>query len=113
MATHQAAEASRLLAEVREICRPLAARPTLTRADALAARLTAGTSPTFGLPAGLTQREAEVLGLVAHGLTNAEIARRLFISPRTVGQHLRSIYPKLAVSSRAGATRYAIEHRLA
>jgi DNA-binding CsgD family transcriptional regulator len=50
---------------------------------------------------------------VAHGLTDAEVAARLFISPRTVGHHLRSVYGKIEVSSRAGATRFAIEHDLA
>ena len=63
-------------------------------------------------PAGLTPREVEVLGLVATGLTNAQVAQRLFLSPRTVQRHLNSIYHKLGVSSRTAATRFAIEHRL-
>ena len=65
------------------------------------------------LPAGLTSREVEVLGLVAEGLTNAQVAHRLFLSPRTVEAHLASIYHKLGVSSRAAATRFALEHGLA
>ncbi|HEY0753739.1 MAG TPA: tetratricopeptide repeat protein [Ktedonobacteraceae bacterium] len=60
----------------------------------------------------LSQREHEVLRLVAMGLTNPQIAEHLVISPRTVQAHLRSIYQKLAVTSRSGATRYAIEHHL-
>ena len=64
------------------------------------------------LPAGLTPREVEVLGLVAEGLTNAQIAQRLFLSPRTVHRHLNSVYHKLGVSSRTAATRFAIEHGL-
>ena len=64
-------------------------------------------------PAGLSAREAEVLKLVAEGLTNAKIAERLFISPRTVERHLNSVYAKLKVGSRAAATRFAIEHGLA
>jgi DNA-binding NarL/FixJ family response regulator len=64
-------------------------------------------------PAGLTSREVEVLGLVASGMTSAKIAEELFISPRTVEAHLASIYHKLGVTSRAGATRFALEHRLA
>jgi DNA-binding CsgD family transcriptional regulator len=64
------------------------------------------------LPAALTDREAEVLRLVAQGLTNAQAAERLFLSPRTVDFHLRSIYGKLGVSSRAAATRFALEHHL-
>ena len=64
-------------------------------------------------PAGLTPREIEVLGLVAAGMTNAQVAKELFLSPRTVEAHLASIYHKLGVTSRAGATRFALEHGLA
>jgi DNA-binding CsgD family transcriptional regulator len=64
-------------------------------------------------PAGLTSREIEVLGLVAAGMTSAQIAKELFLSPRTVEAHLASIYHKLGVTSRAGATRFALEHGLA
>jgi DNA-binding CsgD family transcriptional regulator len=63
-------------------------------------------------PAGLTAREVEVLQLVAQGLTDAQVAECLVISPRTVNWHLTSIYSKLQVSSRCAATRYAIEHQL-
>lgn len=62
---------------------------------------------------GLTTREVEVLGLVAEGLTDAEVAERLVVSIRTVHAHLRSIYRKLDVRSRSAATRYALEHGLA
>ena len=61
-------------------------------------------------PARLTPREIEVLGLVAVGMTNAQVAKELFVSPRTVETHLTSIYHKLGVSSRAAATRFALEH---
>ncbi len=64
-------------------------------------------------PDGLTAREVEVLRVVAQGLTNEQVAERLVISPRTVDTHLTSIYSKIGVSSRAAATRYAIEHHLA
>jgi DNA-binding NarL/FixJ family response regulator len=64
-------------------------------------------------PTGLSAREVEVLRLVAKGLTNAQVAEKLFISPRTVNRHLNSIYAKLGVSSRAAATRFAVEHDLA
>ncbi|HYB01072.1 MAG TPA: LuxR C-terminal-related transcriptional regulator [Ktedonobacteraceae bacterium] len=60
----------------------------------------------------LTEREAEVLRLVARGLTNEQVAEQLFISPRTVNSHLTSVYAKIGVSSRSGATRYAIENKL-
>ena len=61
----------------------------------------------------LTEREVEVLHLVAMGLTNVQIAEQLTISPRTVHAHVRSIYSKLGISSRSAATRYAIHHRIA
>lgn len=60
----------------------------------------------------LTQRERDVLCLVAQGLTDAQVAERLIISRRTVNFHLTSIYRKLEVSSRSAATRYALEHHL-
>jgi predicted ATPase/DNA-binding CsgD family transcriptional regulator len=60
----------------------------------------------------LTERELEVLHLLAEGLTNARIAEQLIISPYTVNNHVRSILSKLGVSSRSAATRYAVEHHL-
>lgn len=63
-------------------------------------------------PGGLTQRELEVLLLVADGLTNTEIAQRLVISVATVKTYLSAIYDKLGVSSRTAAMRYAIDHHL-
>jgi DNA-binding NarL/FixJ family response regulator len=68
--------------------------------------------PARGHPFGLTAREIDVLRLVTHGLTTSQIAKQLVISPRTADAHLRSIYRKLEVTSRAAATRTAIEHRL-
>jgi len=63
-------------------------------------------------PAELSTREVEVLCLVATGLTNAEVAEKLFLSSRTVDWHLGSIYRKLGLHSRAEATRFAAEHGL-
>lgn len=63
-------------------------------------------------PGGLTKREAEVLRLVAMGLSDAAVAERLVVSDRTVHAHLRSIFRKLEVGSRSAATRYALEHGL-
>ncbi|QBD75773.1 hypothetical protein EPA93_07045 [Ktedonosporobacter rubrisoli] len=60
----------------------------------------------------LTAREEEVLRLVARGLTDAQIAEALVISPRTVNAHLRSIYTKLQISSRHAATYFALKHGL-
>jgi predicted ATPase/serine/threonine protein kinase/DNA-binding CsgD family transcriptional regulator len=68
--------------------------------------------PTATYPNGLTTREVEVLRLLAQGMTDAQIAEQLVISPRTVNNHLTSIYQKIQVSSRSAATRYAIDHGL-
>ncbi len=70
-------------------------------------------SPGTDAAEGLTFREIEVLGMVATGLTDAEVAERLVVSIRTVHAHLRSIYRKLDVHTRSAATRYALEHDLA
>ncbi|MFN2225364.1 MAG: tetratricopeptide repeat protein [Anaerolineae bacterium] len=99
---------------------------TLSQALALAAQVTSraapppsrsGIEPEPGPHAsaqayGLTPREGEVLRLVAAGLTDAQVAAKLVISPRTVGKHLQSIYSKLDLPSRSAATRWAIEHHL-
>ncbi len=61
---------------------------------------------------GLTARELEVLQLVTLGLTDAQIAEKLVISPRTAEAHVRSLLNKLGVNSRTSATRSAIAHRL-
>jgi HD-GYP domain-containing protein (c-di-GMP phosphodiesterase class II) len=63
-------------------------------------------------PAGLTAREVEVLGLVARGLPNKEIATRLFISTKTVRNHVEHIYLKIGVTTRAAASYFASEHGL-
>ena len=68
--------------------------------------------PALTHPEGLTARELEVLRLLAQGLTSAQIAERLVIGVVTVNFHVRSIYSKLGVTSRAAATRYALEHHL-
>jgi DNA-binding NarL/FixJ family response regulator len=60
----------------------------------------------------LTQREIEVVKLVASGITNREIARKLNISEKTVARHLNNIFNKLDLSSRAAATAYAYQHGL-
>ena len=82
---------------------------TITSSAAPTEQLSA---PLSEHPAGLTPREVEVLGLVATGMTNVQVAQRLFLSPRTVQRHLNSIYHKLGVSSRVGATRFALDHGL-
>lgn len=61
---------------------------------------------------GLTPRELQVLGLVAAGKTNKEIASELKLSPKTIDRHLSNIFTKLDVPSRAAATAYAYEHKI-
>jgi HD-GYP domain-containing protein (c-di-GMP phosphodiesterase class II) len=63
-------------------------------------------------PAGLSDREIQVLNLMAQGLSNRQIARRLYISPRTAEHHVQHIYAKLGASSRAAAALFAMEHGL-
>ena len=63
-------------------------------------------------PADLTDREVEVLRLIARGRSNREVAERLFISAKTVGRHVENLYAKIGVSSRAAAAVFAMEHRL-
>jgi HD-GYP domain-containing protein (c-di-GMP phosphodiesterase class II) len=63
-------------------------------------------------PAGLTEREVEVLRLAARGLTNKDIAAVLVISPKTVANHIEHIYAKIGVSTRAMAGLYAMKHGL-
>jgi DNA-binding CsgD family transcriptional regulator/tetratricopeptide (TPR) repeat protein len=60
-------------------------------------------------PAGLTTRENEILAFICEGLSNAEIAERLYLSPKTVEHHVSAIFAKLGVSSRVDAMRIAIE----
>jgi predicted ATPase/serine/threonine protein kinase/DNA-binding CsgD family transcriptional regulator len=85
---------------------------TLPRPLPTAPPATSPAKPVTSFPGGLTAREVEVLRLLAQGLSDAQIAERLVISPRTVNNHLTSIYSKIQVSSRSGATRYAMERQL-
>jgi DNA-binding NarL/FixJ family response regulator len=65
------------------------------------------------LPDGLTPREAEILSLIAAGLTNAEIAERLVVSPATVKSHINHLFAKAGVRDRAQAVVYAFTNGLA
>lgn len=81
-------------------------------AEAVTAPLLDHPVSVIPLPAGLSVREAEVLQLVAQGMTNAQVAAALVISPHTAHAHLASIYGKLGVNSRGAAIRFAVENRL-
>ena len=85
------------------------ALPPSIAARALAA-LARGEPVAAGLRAPLSERETEVLRLLAYGLTNKDIAQTLFISVRTVEAHLRNIYGKLGVRSRTEAALWAMRH---
>ena len=69
--------------------------------------------PAIHRPAGLTEREAEVLGLLARGLQTKEVARALGISAKTADHHIQNAYAKIGVSTRAAAALFAMEHGLA
>jgi ATP/maltotriose-dependent transcriptional regulator MalT len=101
---HDAAELE--FANARVAFERLGARPDLDRINMLIGRA------QHARPSGLTERECEVLRLVARGEANREIAAVLVISEHTVGRHLQNIFAKLGVSSRAAATAYAYEHDL-
>src|SRR6266702_7749353 len=83
--------------------------------DAVNAVLAAAGQPAQPAPrpAGLSERESEVLTLLARGMATKQIARQLGISPKTCDHHIQSVYAKAGVSTRAGATLFALEHGLA
>jgi HD-GYP domain-containing protein (c-di-GMP phosphodiesterase class II) len=91
-----------------------AGRLDRTAADAVlaaAGRRAAG-ARRASWPAGLTDREVEVLRLIARGRTNKEVAGSLFLSVKTVGRHVENLYAKMGVNSRAGAAVFAMEQHL-
>jgi predicted ATPase/class 3 adenylate cyclase/DNA-binding CsgD family transcriptional regulator len=96
--------------KLEEILAPERSTPNVTPSQEARVLPSSRKHPSY--PDGLTTREVEVLRLVAAGLTDAQIAQQLVISPRTVNAHLTSIYSKISVSSRTAATRYALEHHL-
>jgi DNA-binding NarL/FixJ family response regulator len=79
------------------------------------ATLLAATSPAAASPDppdGLTQREVEILGLIARGLTNGEIAERLFLSSHTIKTHINRIFAKTGSRDRVAAIGYAQRHNI-
>lgn len=69
-------------------------------------------APSPPRPAGLTDRETQVLGLLARGLVTKQIAWELGISPKTADRHIQNLYGKIGISTRAGATLFALQHNL-
>jgi DNA-binding CsgD family transcriptional regulator len=105
-------KATALLDEALTIARELAMRPLHERATARKAQLLSmpagpGRLPRSSHPAGLSEREVEVLRLLAAGKTNPEIAAALSISPKTVTHHVTSILSKIGASNRTEAAAYA------
>jgi HD-GYP domain-containing protein (c-di-GMP phosphodiesterase class II) len=82
--------------------------------DAVGAVLDAAGQPPPAMerPARLTEREAEVIGLLARGLLTKQVAAALGISPKTADHHVQNAYAKIGVSTRAGAALFAMEHGL-
>jgi ATP/maltotriose-dependent transcriptional regulator MalT len=89
-----------------------AARETFTRLGAVPDAQRLAQRPDKRLPEGLTEREAEVLRLVATGMSNSAIASSLTLSEKTVSRHLSNIFTKIGVSSRTAAAAFAFEHHL-
>jgi len=109
-------KATELLGEVRTICTPMDERLALAHAERITARLALdgkSVGARMAVPAGLTAREVEVLRLVAAGLSNGEIAERLFLSPNTVKVHVARVLAKIGVHNRAAATEFALRHGIA
>jgi HD-GYP domain-containing protein (c-di-GMP phosphodiesterase class II) len=83
--------------------------------DAVAAVLEAAGAavPRMARPAGLTDREAQVISMVAKGMQTKQVGNRLGISTKTADRHLQNAYAKIGVSSRAAAALFAMQHGLA
>jgi two-component system response regulator NreC len=79
---------------------------------ALGARVAAEPEGVGAPPGGLTEREAQILGLIALGYTGPQIAERLFLSARTVETHRKNIQSKLGFSARSELVRFALDHNL-
>ena len=106
-------KATGLLQESMAISTGLGMRPLMERVTRLQARVDSQPEKASAFPDGLTQREVEVLQLICGGKTDREIAEELFISFRTVGNHVRSILNKTGTVNRTEAASYANQHGLA
>jgi DNA-binding NarL/FixJ family response regulator len=89
-----------------------AVQATLVAAAAGTGGSTLRAGETRDLPDGLTTREAEILALIARGMTNPEIAAVLVLSNHTVKSHINRIFAKTRSRDRAAATQYAQAHNL-
>lgn len=101
-----------LLDEAQDIATELAMPPLLERVLGRLESLSSTPASSPAYPAGLSQREVEVLCLIAAGRTNREIAQELFISLNTVANHVRSILTKTDTANRTEAAAYALRYNL-
>lgn len=106
------ARATTLLEESLSISHQLGMRPLMKRVIALQEKVRSQPARRLEYPGGLTEREVEVLRLVAQGKSNPEIADELFIAVRTVTTHITSILNKTNCANRTEATAYAYRHNL-
>jgi ATP/maltotriose-dependent transcriptional regulator MalT len=111
--TSDLAKALSLLEESLAIATDLGMRPLMERVVAMQERVHSQPAKAPAYPNGLTEREVEVLLLIALGKSNSEIANELVLSVRTVERHITNIYAKINARGRADATSYAFTHRLA
>jgi DNA-binding NarL/FixJ family response regulator len=107
------AGADEIRAAVEAVARGEAALDPAVQHHVVAALSVAASEPAAELPDGLTPREAEVLALIAEGLTNAEIADRLVVTAATVKTHVNHIFAKTGARDRAQAVVYAYGQGLA
>jgi DNA-binding CsgD family transcriptional regulator len=101
-----------LLEEALAISSELGMKPLMQRVTARLEQLESQPAPAPAYPNGLTQREVEVLRLIALGRSNPEIAQELFISSNTVAHHVTNILNKTNTANRAEAATYAAQHGL-
>jgi class 3 adenylate cyclase len=108
--------AAQFLAQAAPLFDELAMEPFLRRAaqlaDTLEVRVPEARRTHAAYPAGLSEREVEVLRVLAQGRTNQQIADEFVLSPKTVARHMSNIFNKIGVENRSAATAFAFEHRL-
>ena len=109
----QIAQAIRAAAAGQAMLDPAVQRRLLAAASAASGSTVVSGTPTGTAPDGLTPREVDVLRLIAAGLSNREIASRLFLSEATVKSHINRLFAKTGVRDRAQAVKYAYRHHLA
>ena len=106
------AKAMSLLEESLTIAREVGMRPLAERVAGLQLRLQPQSEAIPAYPDGLTQREVEVLRLIAQGKSNSQISQELVVAEGTTRRHVANIYEKIGVANRAEATRYALREGL-